>query len=249
MYKKSIALFMCLCLLCLCISSCQSGNYATAQEAVANKDYETAIDMFVSLGDYKDSREQGIAAILAYTAEMAEIGQYARAIAFLQQYASFADFSKTIAEFEEEKAHYSTYLRAFSHFKTGEAEAGFVLLDTLPDGYRNKETIYTSYRILQQSPFIGIFRDDSMGEGKPFQEVTFSLMFSDSREQFIIRAYKAVYWSDGSIYKDYYLYVTVDDIENGVARAEKFVWVMNGDGTLRETENQNTPNLYYPKQA
>ena len=70
--------------------------------------------------------------------------------------------------------------------------------------------------------------------------ITFNLIFDIDNECFYHHAYKAVCFSDGTVYTDYDFYLTADDIREDTIYAGKFTWRINDDGKLVETEKGST---------
>ena len=56
--KKTIIAIVLLTVFCFCFTACKSGDYKTATELLAAKDYASAAAIFETLGDYKDSTDK-----------------------------------------------------------------------------------------------------------------------------------------------------------------------------------------------
>ncbi len=56
--KKTIIAIVLLTIFCFCFTACKSGDYKTAAELLAAKDYAGAAAIFETLGEYKDSAER-----------------------------------------------------------------------------------------------------------------------------------------------------------------------------------------------
>lgn len=219
------------------LTGCKSSDYDTAISALNNSCYEEAIELFVSLGTYKDSAEQLISAINEYANALLEKDKYDNAISLYEQYSDHGDFESRIAELNTEKEQYEIYCSAMELLKDESIDEGFELLSVLPSEYRNVEEIYQTYDDLKDVPFTGTHTNK---QGKQSQQIKFSLIFSIDKERFYLHAYKAVYYSDGSIYKNYDFNLDIDDIDGDTIKVGKFTWRLNENGKIIETEKGTT---------
>lgn len=235
--KKLLKIALPLLLITLLLSGCKSSDYEDAMSALNDSNYDEAIELFISLGDYKDSADQLVDAINKYADKYIEKDKYDDAIALYNQYANYGDFDSIIDELQFEKEQYEVYCAAMDLFNKESIDEGFELLDTLPYEYRNVEKIHQSYNDLKDVPFVGTHTNI---QGKNHQQIIFNLIFDIDNECFYHHAYKAVYFSDGTVYKDYNFYLTADDIGENTIYAGKFTWRINDDGKLVETEKGST---------
>ncbi len=273
MYKKIILVTLTV-LMLFSLSGCKSDDYNEAIQKVEYQDYEEAIEIFVSLGDYKDSEEQLVSTIYEYGESLTRFKNYEDAISLYSKYSSYGecknrlletidayadylvdkcdysnaillyeqcssagDFSDKIASLQAEKETYDIYYDAMKLLEKGSYEQGFEKLDALPSEYRNIKGIKQSYADLKDSPFKGYH---SNRQGSNSQSIKFNFKFNIENECFNIHAYKAVYWSDGTVYKDYNFYLTTDDISGDTVKAGKFTWTVNADGSITEVEKGQT---------
>ncbi len=237
--KKRLMTVACALLICLSITGCRSSDYDTAVTAAQNGNYLEAIQLFASLGDYKDSKEQLLSVIDEYADSLVAKDKYRDAISLYQEYTDVSDFSQKISDLKDEKMRFDTYSEAISEFISGSYSAGFELLDNLPESYRNVKTIRDSYNSLKNCPFKGshINRD---GINNIYQKIQFELTFDEYSEEFVLHAYKAVYLSDGSVFADYDYHLDTSDINGNTIELYKFTWVVGADGSITETENGET---------
>ncbi len=255
----------------LVFSGCISDDYDMAIKKANDQDYEEAIEMFIDLGDYKDSEEQLTNTIYKYGESLVQHKKYEKAISLYGKYLSYGecktrlvetihayanylvekcyyssatslyvqcseygDFSKEIDFLEKEKAVYDIYYEAMKLLESGACDKGFEKFDTLPDNYKRVDEIKQSYYELKDSRFQGHYSNQ---QGRNSQSITFNFKFNLELESFCIHAYKAVYWSDGSVYKDYNFYITADKISENTIKVGKFTWTVNDEGSIIEMEN------------
>lgn len=224
--------------MCFALTGCKSSDYNSAVTAAQADNYLEAISLFNSLGDYKDSKEQLLSVINEYAESLIKKDKFDDVIDLYTQYSSVSDFSAKLDEIKSEKEKYDIYAEAKSLFGSNKIDAGFEKLATLPEEYRNVKKITQSYADLKDTPFKGSHRNGSAGDVS--QKIQFTLEFSSYDECFQLHAYKAVYWSDGSVYKDYDYYLDASDIKGDTIKVGKFTWVVNSNGSITETEKGET---------
>ena len=99
--------------------------------------------------------------------------------------------------------------------------------------------IKNSYDSLKDCPFRGSHTNRD-GVNDISQKISFNLEYVSYRKKFQLHAYKAVYWSDGSVYKDYDYYLDASDIDGDTIQVSKFTWVVGSGGRITETEKGET---------
>ncbi len=225
------------------LTGCKSSDYKTAQEDIEKGNYDEAITILYGLGDYKDSKALLESTLDRHTDLLAISHEYDKAIDLCNKYSSLFDYSDKIAKYTEEKATYSIYSDAISKINSGSISAGLDTLKTLPKDYLNVDQILSSYNDLSSCRFKGKHVNKD-GVNDIRQELTFTTEFDEKAEKFVLHAYKAVYWSDGSVYKDYDYILNSSDIVNNTISVGKFKWEASASGSITETEKSET--YYYP---
>lgn len=193
--------------------------------------YADSVAIYTQYSYIADFSIQQQEAIEKYVNELLDDNDYSTAISVYKRYSSVADYSLRISELQSEKELYDVYYNAMSLLKRGRISEGFAVLETLPQGYRSINKIYTSYEKLKDSRFTGSHRMNNP-HWTNSQKVDFSLVFLPEYECFCIQAYLTVYWSDGTVYSRDTYYGYADDLKDNTLRTGKYKWVMNENGKI-----------------
>lgn len=235
--RKKLVVASVLMLFAMSLTGCKSTDYNEAKTAIDEQDYETAFELLVNLGDYKDSQELLVDNINTYVSSLADKENYDKALNILDSYSSVSDFSDLYNEIQEEKDLYDLYSKAENLLLDNKISEGFEILETLPNDYKNIEEIYSSYNSLKDTVFKGTHRNGVSGEST--QKIVFSVEYDSLYEKFKLHVYKAVYWSDGSIYNEHNFYLDADDIDDNTIKYGSYTWTIN-NGRLTEVEKGQT---------
>ena len=142
--------FLCICLaitLCLCLSACKSTDYKQAMEFFNAGAYQQAKDLFVALGDYKDSARKIADCDLGirYNEAMALMknGIYQKAIAAFEALDGYRDSAQQIQLCKE--AAYAEAAALMADGKYQEAYNIFGALDGYADSAEKQEACQKVY--------------------------------------------------------------------------------------------------------
>ncbi len=206
-----------------------------ANELVADNQHKKALELYREHSEVADFNNKILDTINKYVIVLLRGDRHDAVIAVYNEYADVTDFTENIKYIQKEKELLSEYNRAMTFLSSAASvDKGFEILNTLPSDFRNIEQIRSSYDALKSTKFKGTYMNY---KGSNSQGVKFTFGFSTSKESFCIKVYKAVYWSDGTVYKSYNFDVIPEDINGNTIKAGKFEWTLNGDGTILEYEN------------
>lgn len=193
--------------------------------------YDESVAVYSQYAYIADFSVQQQEAIEKYVNRLLDDDNYANAISVYRKYSSVADYSERIAELEAEKELFDVYSKAMALLKRGEISEGFAILETLPEGYRNIDKIYTSYYTLKDAPFTGTHTMKNPNWTNS-QKVEFSFVFLPEYECFCIQADLTVYWSDGSVYSRDTYNGYANDLRDNVLRTGRYKWSVNSSGRI-----------------
>ncbi|MDE7341713.1 MAG: hypothetical protein K2N80_14375 [Lachnospiraceae bacterium] len=237
--RKRMLCLSAILLIAVSLTGCKSTDYSDAVNAIENKEYETAFELLVNLGDYKDSKQLLVDNIKKYVSDLVEKDKYDNALEILDAYSTVSDFNDIYTDINEQKELYDTYLEMENCFSENRIEDGFALLDTLPSDYRSIQDIYNTYDQLKDTNFKGKHRDGSIGEVS--QAIMFELYYSIYDHVFQLHVNKQIYWSDGTIYKEHDFYINPDDFEDETTiKYGSYTWSISDNGHLTEIEKGET---------
>lgn len=195
--------------------------------------YADSVAIYTQYSYIADFSLQQQDAIEKYVNELLDDNDYSTAISVYKRYSSVADYSLRIAELQSEKEVYDVYYNAMSLLKRGRISEGFAVLETLPQGYRNINKIFTSYEKLKDSRFTGSHRMKNPNWTNS-QKVEFSLVFLPEYECFCIQANLTVYWSDGTVYSRETYNGYADDLKDNTLKTGRYTWVVNSRGEVSQ---------------
>lgn len=235
--KKNLVMLSAVVIFAISVTGCKSTDYNDAKSAIYEQNYETAFKLLSDLKDYKDCQELLVDNINTYVNSLMEKDEYDKALSVLNSYGSASDFSNLRNEIQAEKELYDTYSKAVSYFENNKLNDGFELLNTLPSDYRNVQEIYNSYNSLKDTAFKGTHKDGTSGQVS--QQIVFTVEYTSMYKKFKLHIYKAVYWSDGTIFTEHNFYLDADDIDGNTIKYSNYVWTIN-NGQLTEVEKGKT---------
>lgn len=139
-------------ILCVLLTSCKSNDYKTAGECAWYGDYERAIALYESLGNYKDSSQLLIEAMISHVTATAGKGSCTEALALAE------DYLDTIGRENYNHCLYRIAEEYCSENTTESIEKGLDLFKRIPEDhpdYEHAKQRIADYQVLSRSSFNG----------------------------------------------------------------------------------------------
>lgn len=127
-------------------------KYSSANSAFDSGDYETAINMYEELGNYKESKNKLLESKYCFAKKFMEAKKYSESIEEFKKIEDYKDAKDLIVSCDRS----IRYDEAISLAKSGRYEAALIKIKSLPNDFLDKEKLELEYVQIQSKTFYDV---------------------------------------------------------------------------------------------